>query len=696
MSDCCGPSGLGEDPGRTDHTPGCHQPGAGPEPSASDPRTRIALIGSPNAGKTSIFNALTGLRLKTGNYPGVTVTRSVGRVRVKAPVSVGAPSPAATHVYLEDLPGAYSLTPISPDEQVVADLLAGELSGVARPDAALVVVDCTVLERSLSLVAETLNLGIPVAIALTMGDEMERRDGHVDAAGLQRALGVPVRAVLGTRSSTLAPVRELLADPSSWSRPIVPPPARPGAERADWAASVLAESGHRAPRENSTTSRVDRVLLHPVAGTLVFLAVMFGFFQVIFTVAAPLQGYVETFFGWLAGVVRGHVSNPVVADFLGSAIIGGVGGVLVFLPQIMLMFLLISLLENVGYMSRAAFLTDRVMSRAGLEGRAFVAMLSSLACAVPGIMATRTMPSSRDRIATAITAPLMTCSARIPVFVLLIGMLVPDTARLGPFNGQGAVMFGLYLLGGASAMTAAAVFKRTGSLRSGLMPFYMEMPPYRAPSVKSVLLTMWDSSKQFLLKVGKIILATSVVLWVLLSLPAHTAEADGVRQHAAAAALAAGAEPEAAAAKGEAAARSFVMDNSFAASIGKAVEPVFAPLGFDWRIDIGILGSFAARETVVATLGQIAAAEDPENPDTALATMRHTHGPKQGQPVFTAPTIVALLLFFVYALQCMSTVGAIRRETNSWRWPLIAWTYMFVLAWGMAFLGHQIAAAVGG
>jgi len=699
VSDCCAPDGdRADDPGRISHDAGCHNNGGIAEPGPTDSHPRVALIGSPNAGKTSVFNALTGLRLKTANYPGVTVSRSVGRVRIPEPALVGGPAPRrSTHfMYLEDLPGTYSLTPISPDEQVVADHLAGQLPGVRRPDAALLIVDCTVLERSLALVAETLNLGIPTAVALTMSDEMERRDGHVDVTGLQRALGVPVRAVIGTHSSTLEPVRDLLADASAWPAPIVPPPAQPGAERNDWIATVLAESAYRAPREHSRTSKVDRVLLHPIFGTLAFLAIMFGFFQMIFTVAAPLQGYIETFFGWLAKLVDEYVPNGVLADFLGTAVIGGVGGILVFLPQIMLMFLLIALLENVGYMSRAAFLTDRVMSRAGLEGRAFVAMLSSFACAVPGIMATRTMPSSRDRIATAITAPLMTCSARIPVFVLLIGMLVPGTARFGPFNAQGAVMFGLYLLGGLSALVAAALFKRTKSLRSGLMPFYMEMPPYRLPSVKSVLLTMWDSSKQFLLKVGKIIFATAIVLWALLSLPAHTEQADAVRQHAVATAVAAGESRADAESKGEAASRSYVMDNSFAASIGKAVEPIFAPLGFDWRIDIGIVGSFAAREVVVSTLGQIAAAEDPEAPDEALAAMRHTHGPKQGQLVFTTPTMVALLLFFVYALQCMSTVGALRRETNSWRWPVVAWVYMFVLAWGAAFIGHQIAAAIGG
>ncbi|MGC4934615.1 ferrous iron transporter B [Gordonia sp. DT30] len=683
----------------------CHAPGsdASDVDEVGSPIESVALIGSPNAGKTSVFNGLTGLRLKTANYPGVTLSRSVGRCRVHVPEHSthaegrGAGTATTTAmINLEDLPGAYSLDPISPDERVVADLLAGDLDGALPPDAVIVVVDSTVLQRSLTLVAETLNLDIPVAIVLTMTDEMEHRGGRIDPSGLGDALGVPVRAVVGTKKSTLEPVRTLLGDPDSWSRPAVNPPTDSGPMLADWAASVLAMADYQPPRAHSATSRVDRVLLHPVFGTLAFLAVMFVFFQVVFTVAAPFQDWIEAFFGWLGTVVGDHVTQPILGDFLSTALIGGVGGVLVFVPQIVLMFLLIALMENVGYMSRAAFLTDRVMSRAGLEGRAFVAMLSSFACAVPGIMAARTLPSSKDRIAVAMSAPLVTCSARLPVFVLLTGLLIPSDARFGPIHAQGAAMFALYVLGGVSAMAAAAVFKRSRPLRSGLMPFYMEMPPYRLPAVKSVALMMWDSTRTFLRKVGKIILLTSIVLWILLSLPAHTAQAEKVRQDATAVAVAHGASPDDAAATADAQARSYVMDNSFAASIGKAVEPVFAPLGFDWRIDIGILGSFSAREVVVSTLGQIGAAQDADDPSAALAGMTYTDGPHEGRPLFGPPTVVALLLFFVYALQCMSTVGTIRRETNSWRWPLIAWTYMFVLAWVAGFLGYQITAAITG
>lgn len=683
MSDC-------HDPGGGHH----HEHGGGGQKPLADAPS-VALIGSPNAGKTSVFNGLTGLRQKTGNYPGVTVTRSIGRAKVPAMAGAGAAKPI--EINLEDLPGTYSLQPISPDEQVVADLLDGKISGADRPDAALIVVDSTVLQRSLGLVAEAMNLGIPIAIVLTMTDEMAARGGKADPEGLEEALGVPVRAVIGTRKSTLESVRTLLGAPESWSRPAVAPPTvADGQEHEDWVASVLQLAGYKAPRSHSITNAVDRVLLHPVVGTLVFLGIMFGFFQVVFTVAAPLQDLVESFFGWLGGLVTEYVTWPILADFLSTAVIGGVGGVLVFVPQIVLMFLLIALMENVGYMSRAAFVTDRAMSGAGLEGRAFVAMLSSFACAVPGIMATRSIPSSKDRIATTMAAPLATCSARIPVYVLLIGMLVSPDAKFGPFGMQGAVMFGLYLLGGVSAMTAAAVFKRTPALRSGLMPFYMEMPPYRIPAARTVLMMVWDSTRMFLRKVGKIILLTSIVLWILLSLPARTDEAEQIKNDTVAVQLQQGATQEEAEAAGDAESRSYVMDNSFGAAIGKFVEPVFAPLGFDWRIDIGILGSFAAREVVVSTLGQIAAAEDPDDPTSTLEQMTYTDGPNKGEVVFSPPTIVAMLLFFVYALQCMSTIGVMRRETNSWRWPIIAWVYMFALAWVAGYIGHTITAAVTG
>lgn len=640
-------------------TVACHHTGAA---VAVDPgQTRIALVGSPNAGKTSVFNHLTGLRARTGNYPGVTVARYVGTGRFHC-------ADHGVHTFtVEDLPGAYSLHPVSPDEQVVSDLLHDRLPGVPAPDALAVVVDVTVLERSLSLVAQVLALDRPTLVILTMIDELAGRGGHLDTDAFAAALGVPVVGVVANRGKAFEPLRALLVAPQSWARTPVPPPLD-DAEFASWVASVLEAGRYRMPEPDRRSAQIDRVLLHPVFGSLVFVAVMFLLFQVIFTVAAPLQDLIEQLFGRLGPAVGDHIPNAALSGLISGGVIGGVGAVLVFIPQIVLMFLLIALLENVGYMARAAFLVDRIMATTGLEGRAFVAMLSSMACAVPGIMATRTLPSSRDRIATAMAAPLMTCSARLPVYILLIGLLVDPAARLGPLSVQGVAMFGLYLLGGASAMFTAWLFKSV-VLRGDLLPFYMEIPPYRFPSAKSVALTVWDSAKAFLRKAGTIILGTSIVLWFLLNLPPRTGEVTGM-------------DPIAAAAH--------VVDNSFAASLGKFLEPLFAPLGFDWRICVGLIGALAAREVFVATMGQIFASGDPGSPLDAVQAAVFTSGPKHGELLFTAPTTVALLVFFVYALMCMSTVATIRRETNSWKWPAVAWSYMFVLAWVGAFVARHL------
>jgi ferrous iron transport protein B len=618
---------------------------------------RVALVGSPNAGKTSVFNHLTGLRAKTGNYPGVTVGRRVGITKVDG-----------VEIAVEDLPGTYSLDAISPDEQVVADLLAGNVADAGRPDAIVLVADATTLHRSITLVAQVLRLDVPCLLALTMTDELTPRGGRIAVDALSSALGIPVVAVIAHRGGGIDTLRAQLASFDRWQRPPVLPPARDHAVDA-WGKSVLDAAGYVAPQPDRRTRGIDAIMLHPLWGTVIFFAVMFCFFQVVFTVAAPLQDRVSQGLGWLGALVSNHVGNYVVRGLLGQGLIGGVGTVLQFIPQIVLLFLLIALLENVGYMARAAFLMDRVMAATGLEGRAFVAMLSSFACAIPGIMATRTLPSSRDRIATIITAPLMTCSARLPVFTLLVGLLVSPQTQLWGMSAQGIAMFLLYLCGGTSALIAASLFKST-ILRSDLLPFTMELPPYRFPSAKNVLITMWDSAKMFLRKAGTIILGTSLVLWVLLNLPARQAETA----HMSATET-----------------TSFVMDHSYAADVGKAIGPVFKPLGFDWRLNVALLGSTSAREVFVSTLGQVSAAANPDDPHEALVTMTDDDGHK----VFTTPTVIALMAYFVFALQCMSTVAVMRRETNSWRWPAFAWSYMFVLAWVMAFAARSVAIGVG-
>ncbi|MFI1994935.1 ferrous iron transporter B [Actinoplanes sp. NPDC020271] len=652
-------------------TAGCHDgDDSARDGGAVDVATpRIALVGSPNAGKTSLFNALTGLRAKTGNYPGVTVSRFVGTCHT-----------AGGTLLLEDLPGTYSLQAISPDEQIMVDALDGRIEGERGPDAVLVVVDATTLRRSLRLVAQILGRGLPTAVAVTFTDELTLRQGALDVEAFGQALGVPVIPVIGNRAGRAGRLRALLDDWRSWPAPVLAPPSEP-AELDAWIDSVLSFAGYRAPGRHAITQRVDAVLLHPVWGTLVFLTVMVLFFQTIFGVAAPLQGYVETFFGWLGSLVADHVSNPWVAGLLGDAVIGGVGGVLVFVPQIMLLFLLIAFLESVGYMSRAAFLMDRVMARAGLEGRAFVSLLSSFACAIPGIMATRTLPSARDRLATMMAAPLMTCSARLPVYVLLIGLLVDPAAHVGPFGVQGLVIFGMYLLGALSAMTVAWVFQKIAGRRGEALPFYMEMPPYRLPTARSVLIAMGDSARSFVRKCTTIITVTTIALWLLLNLPLQSA--TELSAH--------GVDPG-----NDTAVSAYVADHSYAADLGRLVSPVFAPLGFDWRINIAVLSAQSARETFVATMGQVAAAQDPEQPAQALRDMTYADGPRAGQPVFTGPTIAALLVYFAFALQCMATVGIMRRETGTWKWPLIAFTYMTSLAWVMALLARTVTALLTG
>ena len=630
---------------------------------------RIALVGAPNSGKTSVFNGLTGLRAKTGNYPGVTVSRFVGTSRTGR----------HRHV-IEDLPGTYSLEPISPDEQITVDVLDGRLEGADRPDALLVVVDATTLRRSLGFLAQVLARGLPACVVVTFTDELARRQGRLDVDAFAQALGVPVLPVVGHRGLGIAQLREQLTTWRTWQAPAVAPPTDPGEQDA-WAESVLAFADYRPPERHRVTRRVDAVLLHPLWGTVVFFAVMALFFQTVFTLAAPMQGRVETLFAWLSGQVHTHVGNPWLSGLLGDALIGGVGGVLVFVPQIVLLFLLLALLEGVGYLARAAFLMDRVMARFGLEGRAFVALLSSFACAIPGILATRTLPSAKDRLATMMAAPLMTCSARLPVYVLLIGLLVDPSATLGPFGAQGLVMFGLYLLGAVSAMLAAWSFKKLGDRHGQPVPFFMELPPYRLPAPGAVLAAMWSSAHAFLRKCSTVIVATSVVLWLLLNLPLH----GDAQQRAA------GVDTT-----DSVAVSAYTVDHSYAAGLGRLVAPVFDPLGFDWRINVGVLSAQGARETFVATLGQVAAAEDPEAPDQALQAMTYPDGPRAGEPVFTAPTIAALLVYFVYALQCMATVAVLRRETGTWRWPLIAFTYLTVLAWLMAYLARTVTAVLGG
>jgi ferrous iron transport protein B len=618
---------------------------------------QVALIGSPNAGKTTLFNSLTGLRAKTANYPGITVTRREGSI-----------DHDGVRVRLVDLPGTYSLDPVSPDEAVVADALHGRVEGIAAPDALVMVADATTLERSLYLVAEVLQLDLPTCLVLTMVDELAARGGTLDLDLLARALGVPVIGVIGHRGIGLDELRVLLRDPTGWSRPVLSPPVDP-LERSEWIASVLLRTtgaDHLALHADNRTRRIDGVLLQPVAGSVVFLAVMLALFQSIFTIAAPAVDWIDARFATLADHVRGWFPGA-FGELLADGVIGGVGGVLVFLPQIVLLLTFLALLEKVGYLARAAFLADRVMGRFGLEGRSFVALLSSFACAIPGIMAARTIPNDRRRLATMMAAPLMTCTARLPVYTLLVSAFVTDRTVVGPIRSQGLVMFGLYALGAVSGLVYAGVLS-LATRGTGSSPVLLEMPPYRWPTVRSVGFQVWDGAWSFVRKAGTIILFTTVVLWALLRFPGSDAPSSST----------------------EAEAASYRMEHSIAGSVGRGIEPVFAPLGFDWRADVAIIGSLAAREVFVSTLAVTTAADSEDSLPDRLAELRDG----DGDLVYDGPTVAALLVFFVYALQCMSTVAVLRRETNSWQWPLTAVGSMLALAYLAALVAHSIVAAL--
>jgi len=618
---------------------------------------RLGLLGSPNSGKTTLFNALTGLRAKVGNYPGVTVERREGVCEL-----------GDGEVVVIDLPGTYSLEPLSADEAVVTRVLEGDLD--KAPDALILVADACSLPRSLLFIAQVMRRGLPCCLVLTMTDELAARGGSLDLPRLERALGIPVRGVVGHRGRGIDALRELLSRPERWGRPHLLPPAD-AIERAAWADSVLASVSATQPGASRHSQAIDRVVLHPLAGSLVFAAVMVAFFQLIFAWATPAMDLIDAGVGHLGAAARTALPAGIAADFVADGLVAGVGAVVVFVPQIVLLFSLLYLLEDSGYMARAAFVADRVMGRIGLEGRAFVALLSSYACAVPGIMATRTVPSPRDRLVTILVAPLMTCSARLPVYALLIGAFVPSRSVLGPIGLRGLTLLGLYLLGASAALVAAALFKLT-LLRGNALPFTMELPPYRLPTLRLWVSQVWGSTRAFLRRAGTIILAASVVMWVLLSFPRV--------------------DPPAGASDAEA--TRFALEHSFAGRAGHAIEPIVAPLGFDWKIGVGLLASLAAREVIVSTLAQIYAAGEGEN--SLREAVRSDVDPRTGQPVFTPATVAALLVFFVFALQCLSTIAVMRRETNSWRWPAFAFAYLLAAAYVASFATHRIVSALAG
>ncbi|MEO7142552.1 MAG: ferrous iron transporter B [Bryobacteraceae bacterium] len=634
----------------------CHGgPGATltlPPPAAPAVRQHImAIVGPPNSGKSTLFNRLTGLRQKVANFPGVTVEHRMGKAKL------GRPTPGVHgEVYLVDLPGVYSMSPRSEDEQVTHDVLTGNMKGIPKPDAVLLILDSTNLQRHLVLAAPILSLGLPTLVILNMSDDLKARGGEVDAAALAHQLGAPVALVSASRGDGVDKIFQFMAGTAAGAstrrKALMELPVLNNIPNCrQWATTVGNKTGYLAPAPPLWTRRLDGVFLHPLLGPLIFLAVVAGVFQTIFFGAKPLmngvQALIQTSGAWLGALLPASPFRSLLID----GVWNGVGSVVVFLPQILLLFLFIGILEDSGYLARAALIADRTMTKFGLQGKSFIPLLSAYACAVPAIMATRTIENKRDRIATILIAPFMTCSARLPVYLLLIAAFIPERHLLGPFFGtQAAMMLGLYVLGFVAAVGTARLLKSTVLRTSRRTPFMLEMPPYRWPTFRSLGLRMYDRSKVFLRRAGTVILGVAIVLWLLANLPVHNGNPPPI-------------------------------EHSIAGMIGHAVEPVIRPLGFDWKIGIGLITSLGAREVIVGTLGTIYGMEGTAQSEGLQQALRSD---------LTPAGAVALLIFFAFAMQCMSTIAVVRRETGGWKWPVIQFTYMSVLAWLGAFAAYHI------
>lgn len=704
---------------------------------------RVALVGNPNTGKTTLFNRLTGSRQKIGNYPGVTVEKKSGAWET-----------CGGTVTLVDLPGTYSLAAASPDERVTLDFLTGHLAGEEPPDAVVCVVDASNLVRNLFLASQVADLALPLVVALNMSDAAERAGIHVDAALLSRRLGVPVIRTVATRGEGIealgkavlhaADNRALMAQvpwPEAVDRAVKYLAAgleREGAqslppgqlrrvlfdcgstvlERAGWprdadvqpllsaSRDILAAAGWqpvsaeallryehlghlmadavRFPesRRRTWTERIDAVLTHRVWGLAIFAALMFVVFQSIYAWAGPFMEAIEVGIALLQErAAPWFEAWPAVQSLVVDGIVGGAGGVVIFLPQILILFFFIALLEDTGYMARGAFLMDKIFGWCGLNGKSFVPMLSSYACAVPGILATRTIEDPRARLTTILVAPLMSCSARLPVYVLMIG------AFIAPAWGNaaaGIALFAMHFVGLAVAIPVAWAMNKF-ILRTRPQPFLLEMPPYRRPRLRDILWRMWERAREFLVRAGTVIVAMTILIWALVYFP-RPAE---VRERTVAA-LSLVNDPESV----ERAVAAAYIEQSYLARAGRALQPLFAPAGFDWKITVGVLASFPAREVIIATLGTIYGIGqdvDEQSGDlrSALARDLWTHGPKTGSPVFTVPVALAIMVFFALCLQCGATVAVMAKEAR-WSWAIFGFAYMTTLAWLGAVLTYQI------
>lgn len=670
----------------------------------------IALAGNPNAGKTTLFNALTGLRQKVANYPGVTVERKEGIWRLS-----GAENPAR----LIDLPGLYSLDAVSPDEVVAQEVLTGKLADIPKPDAVVAVVDATNLERNLYLVTQLLEFRIPVVVALTMIDMAEKESLEIDAKKLSKLLDIPVVPVKAAQQEGIAELSEevlklvesrrlphltwladddyftdkdseeihlSLSDDASANRKIF--------ARYNFISEVYQESvNHKETKERTFSDKIDSVLTHKFFGLFILAAVLLLVFQTIFSWAEVPMNLLEQGFGALGDLVKSQMPEGILADLVVDGIIAGVGGVLVFLPQILLLFLFISILEDTGYMARAAFLLDKLMSRVGLHGKAFLPLMSSFACAIPGIMATRTIENPKDRLTTIMIAPFMSCSARLPVYTLMIAAFFSGQYLFGFISLGAVLMLAMYLLGIVTAIIAAFVLKRT-LLKSPPPPFIMELPPYRLPNLRTVLQNMLTRGWLFVKRAGTVILAISIVLWSLTYFPRSATEVQtSMAEVQTAEKSSSGDEAktvEEQKTEAEHQAEAGHLRNSYAGQLGHIIEPVIQPLGFDWKIGVALIASFAAREVLVSTLSIIynGDKEGNEESETLISTIKDEKR-ADGSAVWTPLTAVTLMVFFVLAIQCMSTVAIVRRETNSWGWTLFMVGYMTALAYFAAFITYQ-------
>ncbi len=707
---------------------------------------RIAILGNPNAGKSTLFNRLTGLRQKVANYPGVTVEKRTGYCSL----------PSGSRVELLDLPGCYSLHPGSPDEVIVRDVLLGLQGDTQAPDLVVFVVDVTHLDRNLYLALQVIEVGRPVILALNMMDVALSQGLRVDPEALSQQLGVPVVAISAGKSQGLGTLRRYMdreVEPSTVEfsrRPLhlqrvleslearLPnTPGLPTRARQDLAMAVLLDDDeddalarftppevmddvrvlqrrldqaapswrsdevqwryevietilesalvHPGERRDTTRDRIDRVLTHRVFGPIIFVLLMGAVFQSVFTGAQPFMDLIEWGVRSVSALISAHMAEGPVRSLLVDGMLAGVGTTITFVPQIAILFFFIGVMEDTGYMARAAFIMDHLMGTVGLSGRAFIPLLSSFACAIPGIMATRTIGNRNDRLTTIFIAPFMSCSARLPVYALLIGAFVPNV-WIGPLTLPGITLFSMYLLGIAAAVVVAWVLKRS-VLKGGKPLYVMELPPYRMPSWHSILITVRERSVLFLRKAGTVILAVSVVLWFLASYPKGGVEQDRLHVRIHAAQLAGDAKQQQAL---ESQLAGTTLRESFAGRAGRILEPAIRPLGFDWRIGIGLITSFAAREVMVSTMATVFNLDAAEHGGGTLRqSLQNAEDPVTGQKSYTPLVGISLMVFFVLACQCMSTVAVVRRETNTWTWPIAMVLVMNALAWITSFAVYQ-------